>query len=212
MLKIIKAKTPSYSDPSLNSEMDPSVESFLRLLKVYQSFSLSSEEKAQAIYAIAENKELGVYGGAVLYPQKVSNLSAKVGKVIATLLPTKQEVWCVRLHCCLDQDDHFMTHQKLDLKEALYQNLFKVMLEFGEREGQEFLVLTLCSDDYLYNSRIHSSWPYILEIKPSSSADGLFHGLLCVKKKEPVLEKNSFSDQSSETIIAANDQNYETVQ
>ena len=189
MLKIIETKSHGlgkskpHTKQSSDSGADPSVESFLRLLKVYQSFSLSSEDKTRSIFAIAEDKAFGVYGGVVLYPQKVSDLSDKVGKVISTLQPNKEDVWCVRLCLCIDQDDQFVSLDSLDFKEAFYQNLLNTMMQFGERESLDFLVLTLTCDEY-HNSRIYGSWPYILEIKPSSSSDGFFHGLLSLKNKK----------------------------
>ena len=48
-------------------------DSLLSLLKIYHRFYLSFEAHDRATFLVAEDDKRGVYGGAVLYPQKISS-------------------------------------------------------------------------------------------------------------------------------------------
>ena len=153
------------------------IDSFLGLLKVYQSFSLVPEEKERATFIIGSDNKRGVYGGAVLYQQKIHGLYNNIGKIVSNFQPERESVWVVRLGLYLEDDESSCTFETLELRESFYQNLLKLFIEFGEKEDLDFLILTLCSSDS-NKTKHYGNWPYILEIRASDSSDDLFHGIL----------------------------------
>ena len=168
MLNIIKPQDHQYHKASINS--------FLGLLKAYQSFSFPEQEKEKATFIIGSDNTWGVYGGAVLYQQKVSELYKDIGKIVSNFQPERESVWVARLGLYRG-DESYYTLEELDLRESFYRNLLKHFIEFGEKENLDFLVLSLCSSDS-HQTKRHGSWPYILEIRAADSSDNLFHGIL----------------------------------
>lgn len=163
-------------EPKDHKDYQTSINAFLGLLKVYQSFSLPLHEKEKATFIIASDNELGVYGGAVLYQQKVTELYKDIGKIVSSFQPERQNAWVVRLGLYRGYEPYFAL-EELDLREDFYRNLLKHFIEFGEKENLDFLVLTLCSYDS-NQTKHHRPWPYILEIRSIDSSDNLFHGIL----------------------------------
>jgi hypothetical protein len=153
------------------------INSFLGLLKVYQSFSLPSEVKEEATFIIASDNKRGVYGGAVLYQQQVSELYNNIGKIITKLQPDKQMISAARLGFYAEPDAFSYSFEAIDLRKSFYKNLLKQFVEFGEKKNVDFLALTLCSAD-VCNTKHYGYWPYIVEIKASDSSDDLFHGIV----------------------------------
>lgn len=174
MLNIIESKD--------HQAHQSNIDSFLDLLKVYQSFSLAVEEKEQATFLIASDNKFGVYGGAVLYQQKVSELYKDIGKIISNFQPRRLDVWVARFGLYRG-DEPYSSLEELDLREGFYRNLLKYFIEFGEKENLDFLTLSLCSSDF-YQTKHHRPWPYILEIRAVDSSDGLFHGILFLNSQE----------------------------
>lgn len=153
------------------------IDSFLRLLKIYQSFSLVEEEKERAIFIIRSDNKRGVYGGAVLYQQKVCELNTKIGKIVSSFQPKRESIWVARVGLYTEGDEYTFNNEILDLRENFYQDLLKIFREVGEKEKIDHLVLKLCSPES-YQTKRHGYWPYIVEISASDSSDSLFHGIL----------------------------------
>jgi len=189
-------------EPRYHDYYGSSIDSLLSFLKIYQGFYLSEEDQEKAAFIIAEDEERDVYGGAVLYKQKVPSLHEKIGKVITSFEPERENVWVAQLCLCIDYDESFLTLETLELCQTFYLNLYDSLRAFGEKKGVDFLVLTLRPTDYFY-SKIYGCWPYILEIKPREVSDNRFHGLLAVnneKKKVFDLARRYFSLQGEQRV------------
>lgn len=158
------------------------IEAFLDLLKVYQSFSLVDEEKENATFIVGSDNERGVYGGAVLYQQKVRDLYKDIGKIVSSFQPERQNVWAARLGLFLG-DEPYYTLEELDFREDFYRDLLKFFIEFGKKESLDFLALTLCSSD-AYTTKRRFYWPYILVIRTEEASDNLFHGILSLNPQK----------------------------
>lgn len=70
-----------------------------------------------------------------------------------------------------NEQDHFC--------QIFYRNLYNTLTEFGKREGTGFLCVSVDSCEYLCTEGLNF-WPYIFELKPQHSPDGLFHGVLAL--------------------------------
>lgn len=158
------------------------IDTFLRLLKIYQSFSLEEHEKERAIFIIRSDNKRGVYGGAVLYQQKVSELNTKIGKIVSNFQPKRESVWVARVGLYTEGDESTFNSEVWDLRENFYQDLLKIFREVGERETIDYLILKLCSPEF-YQTKRHGYWPYIVEVSANDSSDGLFHGILSLNPR-----------------------------
>lgn len=177
----------------------PQIDALLSFLKIYQDFSPSSEITENAMFIVAEDEKLGVYGGAIVYPQNVRALYQKLANALLEFLPEKEQVWSTCICFCADQDDGFLTLETLEVCENFYRDLHKALSEVGKKKGTNYLALTLHSKDHR-NTITYGRWSYLLEVNPSDSSDYRFHGLLALKNKtnevfEVQEEEFDFDDQ-----------------
>ncbi|MGC8483797.1 MAG: hypothetical protein ACP5OE_09165 [Thermodesulfobium sp.] len=175
MLNVIEPQEQDFYKHTINS--------YLNLLKIYQNFELSSEDKSNATFIIAEDEGRGVYGGALLYQRQVTSLHEKIAKIILSFQPERQEVWGGLLCFCVEDNESVFTLNTLDLYQSFYQNLYRAFVTFGEQKNLDFLAITLRYKDYR-NIRTYGHWPYLLEVPPHDTPDSYFHGLLDVGNKK----------------------------
>lgn len=177
------------------------ISSLLSLLKIYQKFSLSPGEKETATFIIAENKKFGVYGGAVVYLQNVKALYHKLATPLLEFLPKKEQIWCVRLCFCAGQDDRILILETFELCEDFYADLYKILVDLGQKKRENYFALTLRTQDY-QNTLTYGRWSYLLGVSPYDSSDYHFHGLFALnpKKKGNLETKISKDDISRDNI------------
>lgn len=210
MLKFIKPKEQKSHKSSINAYLD--------LLTVYQNFNLSETRRKKSTFLIAEDKEHGVYGGALLYPHVVRE--ANDGEVyddyehtfccaFEDFRPHISEFWMARICFCLEANFSPSGLEGLNLCEKFYSELYKSLTSFGHSKEAEFLALSLCSFDTI-DPPLHKKWPYLLPIWRSDDTSGLFHGILSlnktkfmpVKKREPKTVLPFLKKDKSESVLA----------
>ena len=180
---------------------------FLDLLNVYQNFELSSERREKATFFIVENNEHGVYGGAVLYPQKVWGTTEDVLHdryegtfcgAFATYRPQIEECWIGRICFCIEANLAPEALAGVELCENFYQELREALSAFGQSKDIEFLAFSLCSFDTI-DPPPYKKWLY-LPIWRSDDTSGLTHGILPLKgtKFFPKVPRKSKLKRASE--------------
>ncbi len=198
MLKVI--------EPQIHEFHGPLIDSLLGLLKIYQGFYLSPEQQDKATFLIAEDDKRGVYGGAVLYTQKISpslDLAANdtrdevLGKMFSAFQPKVKTYWTARVCLCIGQEPSTPYLETIEL----YENLYKAFTEFGEQKGVEYLTFTFqatggCADNTL-SALLYKNWPYLLEARPSEYPDGYVHGILSLKGNKFKARRNPRSPLAS---------------
>ena len=75
-----------------------------------------------------------------------------------------------------------------------YRKLYEGLVAFGVRKNIHFVIMKLLYDTYLATRDI-GLWPYVVELKPPQSPDGLFHGVLPLVGKQYNAYKNIWADQ-----------------
>ncbi|MBP9692758.1 MAG: hypothetical protein KBD90_05475 [Alphaproteobacteria bacterium] len=175
MLNIIEPK-----DHKTNQKR---IDSFLDLLKVYQSFSIPTEELENATFAIASDNEYGVYGGALLLKKSVWDLELGIRQMILTARPDMDEVWTGIVGYYKEHEGAFSGKQALEVYLDFYCNLLDVFNDFGDEKQINFLFLTLSKFEYLKTTN-HELWEYVYTVLPEESSDGLFHGILTLDGRE----------------------------
>ena len=193
MLKIISPKGQKVHQPT--------IEAFLDLLKVYQNFELSETRRKKATFLVAEDNEHGVYGGAVLYPQKVMGSDEEIHddyehsfcSAFATYHPEIEEFWIARICFCLEANFSPDGLKGMELCEAFYQELHEAFKAFGQSNESDFIAFSLCTFDAM-DPPFYKKWLY-LPIWRSNDRSGLLHGILSltkakfmpIKKRQPNL-------------------------
>lgn len=180
MLKIISPKGHKYHQSS--------IEAFLDLLRVYQNYELSEEKRWNATFLIAEDQKQGVYGGALLYPQKIKEYRNEepletpedtFHGAFVTFQPQVKEFWIARICYCLEANIASSLNDQ-DCCNRFYDDLYEELLQFGNGKGIEFIAFSLCAFEAI-SPPLHESWPYNTPIRSSDDRDGLFHGILSLK-------------------------------
>lgn len=177
MFKIIEPK-----DHFLHHER---IEALLDLFKVYHHFELSPEERVLTTFMIAEDERRGVYGGALLYPKKIGSLYSKIKNLISVLHSRGRKIWVVNLCLCLEEDNPVESLTKLELCQSFYAILLKKFMKFGRKKNAKFLILSL-HPTASFKEKTYGRWPYLFEINPKESLDGLFHGILSLRSEKCV--------------------------
>jgi len=191
------------------------IRSFLDLLKVYQNFKLNSCRKMKSTFIIAEENKRGIYGGAVLYPQKVNNpiepasydrYEDSFREAFATFQPDVHEFWTARICFCLEITPSSKNLEEINLCGNFYRNLYEAFLAFGLSKEIDFLAFSLYSFERL-KPPLYKKWPHCMPVQFSHTSDGLYHGILSFsgkkfipnKKMKPDLE-DSANQNISETV------------
>lgn len=203
MLKIINPKDQK------NHKI--AIESFLDLLKVYQNFELSLEQKKKATFLIAEDQRYGVYGGAVLFAEKtyqfqsfskVETYEEKFSRLFEDFQPNATEYWRARTCFCLAVQSVPNRLEWQDLYLSFFHDLHESLMAFGDPKEIEFITITSFSLDAIHQP-YHRKWPHCMPVKFSHAKDGLRHGILSLKgaKFMPDWRKQDFLDDSDENEV-----------
>lgn len=201
-------------EPKNHRAYQARIDSFLSLLKIYQNFSLPQEDLKKATFIIASDAERGVRRGALLCKKKVGALDQRIAHLISVLHSKTRKVWTVSLFLeegepatssCIDKLElsgsvsqrvisenpasqrltyQSLESQSLDPKGLESQTLLKKLIKFGKKQKASFLILSLRPTPFL-KIQTYSHWPYLLEVQPEDSADGLFHGIVDLKSQKP---------------------------
>jgi len=193
MLKII--------DPAQQCYYKARIDLLMGLMRLYQDIPLSYEEQSQATFVVGEDEKTGIYGGSILHKRSVSDLQSQLKNIVMTLTPHTEEVWVGTLSFFLEDKKAFTSPEEIMCYKKFYKNLLEKFVEFGNEEGIRFLCLTLNPFEHL-RTKNRGFWPYILEVKPQDSLDGLFHGILPLSEKKykiyaPLKPDSNFTFQQS---------------
>lgn len=196
-------------EPIEHSLHQNKIESLLRLLKIYQSFELSSKIHEKATFIVAEDETRGVYGGAVFFPQKIKELDEELSHLLAIL--ENRTIWCARLCLCTDQDDNFTTLDAIELCENFYTSLYKILGTLGDKKSTNCLPMKLRSKDYC-NSLNYGRWSYFTKLSDSKPLSDFVYVLLALpdKKIPQGQEQNEVEsiNEDLETRLSTNNQNH----
>lgn len=158
-------------EKTVHSFHTPLIDSFLKILKNNNSLSPHFSHNNSAKFLLTENPTTGIFGGALLLKQKIGSLHKDIRKNLASFCPDN-EVWTCAIALYMGNG----ANVELVCKN-FYTELYESLLEFSLTEKINFLCMTLDPGEYLCTEAI-GFWPYVVEIRPQESSDGLFHGIL----------------------------------
>jgi hypothetical protein len=175
------------------------VELFSGLIKERVILHYSFQDHKRATFIAIKDQSNGIFGGAILLKQRVGTLHQKVDKHLSTLAPKNGEVWTCSV--LLHGENHSLS-QNESFCILFYQKLYQQLVAFGIKEQMDFLCLILEPGEYLCTEVI-GSWPYVFEVKPHESRDGLFHGILSLERSPSKLQKKREASMSYKEIKLA---------
>lgn len=182
------------------------ISAFLALVKRYPSISLSEEEKGQATYIIAHDAARGVYGGAVLVQKRSHLFPRKRHSNVVNFSAFKAKGWTCELFLHMENDDPLFQNDDFEsFCQEFYTDLYAQLDKFGLENGTEFIYTTLDPSEHLCTEMM-GAWPYVMELKPQDSLDGLFHGVLSLGSIKPdltVSQSPNYEFSSVQKHIAA---------
>jgi hypothetical protein len=158
------------------------IDLLIELMNLHQELPFSYEERACSTFIIGEG--LYTYGGAVLLKRHIDDLQSEIKGVVSSLSPNQNYIWTGTLSLCIENK---LVSSMARRDEIFYKNLFKTLKHFGKKNNIDLLYLTLNSAEH-HRTKSKRLWPYILEINPQDSLDGLFHGLIHLSENNDIAQ------------------------
>jgi hypothetical protein len=200
-------------EPQSHHLHQETIDSFLDLLYQHHGLRFSPELLDKATFVIGNCKTFSpsgktpgkeIYGGAILYPQKISHrfdLSVHdrpemtLGKLFSAFQPNGKTYWIARIGLFRDHDLSVPLLEKLERRHQFYQQLYKAFFKFGRKQKVKVLAFTLRVFD-IFDIDTYKYWPSLLEVKLPDSSHGYFYGLLPLKK-------HSFKPRKLENMLSS---------
>src|SRR3990167_11402405 len=189
MFKVVQPK-------NYHSNQD-SIHLFHKAIENNQGLAPLLQEAHDATYLLENNEPHGYVGGALILKRKLSPFLRTMGNSKIPFPEETSEVWVcsVGLHIQNPTFD-FEAHGK-----AFYKRLYQELLNFGALHTVNFLYLLLDPGEYLCTEAL-GFWPYVIEIRPQDSLDGLFHGLLSLKRELPTFKQTLQKPMTTDRLAA----------
>ncbi len=148
-------------------------------MKFFQGIEISLTHRIAPTFIIAEERSKKNFGGACLLKKKLTDIQEDLGELVATLTVHNNTVW----ECSTIYFETPSTHPLSNSSEAetfsqnFYRGLYEELVAFGANKKVSFIIMKLLPDVYVSTKKF-GLWPYVVELKPQNSPDGLFHGIL----------------------------------
>lgn len=148
-------------------------------MKLLQGNNFSLRDQQNIIFIITEEVKKGIMGGACVLKNELVNIQEDVRELITTLAHNNGYVWeCSRVYIeTPSKHIPLGTPESQHFYQAFYRGLYEGLVKFGKKKRVGFVVMKLTAEDYA-STKEYGLWPYVVELRPENSPDGLFHGIL----------------------------------
>lgn len=188
-------------EPKSHNMYRATIDSFLDLLKQHHDLIFSPEIRDRSIFLIASAENFSpsgsksegeIYGGAILYPQKIPSVldladtdtnEEMVIKLTSFFQPKGEEYWTARICLCLEMDTSAAAIlETQDISHRFYKELYQAFNKFGKAEGIDYLAYSLRVFE-TYNVKTFERWPYQLGIMVADPDHEFAQGILSLTGK-----------------------------
>jgi len=148
-------------------------------MKLFHGIELSLKHHIPPTFIVAKKDNKTIFGGACLLKKKLVDIQEDLGELVAALTVHKNAVW----ECSTIYFETFSTHlpshspEEETFSKHFYRGLYEELVTFGSQKRVSFIIMKLPPDIYVATKKF-GLWPYVVELKPQNSPDGLFHGIL----------------------------------
>lgn len=148
-------------------------------MKFYQGIELPLKSHLNPLFIIAEGPNKKMLGGACLHRKEICEIHEDLSDLLETLVLDNNYIWeCSTVY--LELTPHYPVPDTPEgdlFSQDFYRGLYEELVNFGIKKKINFIIMKLNAQVYFSTKEI-GLWPYVVEIKPQISADGLFHGIL----------------------------------
>lgn len=154
------------------------IDRFMDHTKACSSMGLSQKDQNGATFILTDDRETGVYGGALLLNKRLNDFPPELVKTLADFVSPQDCMWKCIISILFEKESSlYDTNEIVHFSQILYRKLYNRLVGFGRKEETGFLCVSLDSGEYLCTEGL-IPWPYVFELKPQDSSDGFFHGIL----------------------------------
>lgn len=139
------------------------------------------EDWDKATFLLANDKTRTFQGGALFVKQSLEMLPPRIQNHIKTFYPNREDVW--RGIVSLQVRESITGRDFEKICKLFYSALISDLVAFSIIQNAPFLCITMAPSDYL-DCEMCNFWPYTLKVRPETSRDKLFHGVLTFLKME----------------------------
>lgn len=147
-------------------------------VKDYLNNEIFSGEPREIIFVAVEEKEKKFRGAVCLFKRALNTIQEDVRELVMTL-PLQGHVWeCSNIY--LEDFSKNLESEQMNRRKfphSFYRGLYQGLAEFGKQKNVGFVIMKLFPEVYT-DTKQRGLWPYVVELKPENSPDGLFHGIL----------------------------------
>lgn len=171
-------------EPNNQHSNESLITPFLMTLQNDPVLRFFSQHPDQATFIITSDEAKGIYGGALLSKKRLATLHPSLKKSMASFASEDGYVWMCTVSLSIKTD--VLAYNFEAFCNVFYRELYNTLHQFGQKEEINFLGVVLEPGEYLCTEVI-GLWPYVMEIRPQDSSDGLFHGILSLPKNQPYM-------------------------
>jgi hypothetical protein len=151
------------------------IDPFLSFIKADSRLRQSFWNHKKATFILTQDETKGVYGGALLRKARLDLVRRNLGKDMAYFIPKTGEMWTCTVCIQATINDYILQYDTLCA--SFYRQLYEKLTEFCMKERTTYLWMILLPVEYLSTEHL-GFWPYVFQVRPQDSLDGLFHGIL----------------------------------
>ncbi len=169
-------------DPSQHSSNTGLLEVFCEKIAKNKILSQFFQNREDSTFLLMNEESKGIFGGAFLVKNRMSSFEKRIRENMPAATRQAKEAWTCTVYLHLENENVFTDFECFSKK--FYVELYQKLSEFGHKEGIDYLSIVLIPGEYLC-TEVLGFWPYVVEVRPSESGDGLFHGILSLLKSRP---------------------------
>jgi hypothetical protein len=156
------------------------IDPFISIIKDNPQLRHSFGNHKKATFILMQDEAKGIYGGALLQKERLNIVRRNLGKDMSYFIPKTGEVWTCTVCIQAKINDYILQYDSFCA--LFYRQLYEKLTEFGMEERTSFLWMILLPVEYLSTEHL-GFWPYVYQVRPQDSLDGLFHGILSLTHK-----------------------------
>ena len=154
------------------------IDQFITYIQDAQATIPTVSEQNSTTFILFQDKEKGVCGGGLLLKKKLNDLPKPLIKSIAPFVASEESIWKCSILLHFENNSSLYTTNEFEIfSQIFYRELYNNLTMLGRKEKTGFLCVSLDSNEYFCIEEI-GFWPYVFELKPHDSLDGLFYGIL----------------------------------
>ena len=186
-------------DPKLHFSHTLLLDSYMGMIAKDPALLSLFQEYQQGTFIVMNDEARGIFGGALLEKKNRYSLQKKIRENLPSSALETKEAWACTVYLHLENENLFPEFEMFCKK--FYMELYQKLVEFGMKEGIDYISVTLVPGEYLCTEAL-GFWPYVLEMRPSESGDSLFHGILSLLKNRPKLSVSVWDTPMSKKLAA----------